>query len=140
MTTFDQAQARPASALWGDVVPLAARLLMAAIFLISGVGKIAAPAGTIGYIASVGLPFPEVGYGLALIAEIGLGLALVAGFETRLAAVALAVFTLATAVFFHRALGDPNQMVHFLKNLAMIGGLLQIAAFGAGRISLDGRK
>ena len=68
------------------------------------------------------------------------GLALVAGFRTRLTATALAVFTLATAILFHNSMGDQNQMIHFLKNIAITGGLLQVIAFGAGAFSLDNRR
>lgn len=122
------------------VLPLIGRLLMAAIFLISAFGKLAAPTGTIGYIASVGLPAPTLAYAAALVAELGGGLLLVLGYRTRLVAAALAVFSVASAVFFHSALGDQNQMFHFLKNLAMAGGLLQFVAFGAGSLSLDERR
>ena len=122
------------------VLPLVGRLLMAAIFLISAFGKLAAPTGTIGYIASVGLPAPTLAYAAALAAELGGGLLLVLGYRTRLVAAALAVFSVVSAVFFHSALADQNQMFHFLKNIAMAGGLLQVAAFGAGSFSLDARR
>jgi putative oxidoreductase len=122
------------------VLPLAGRILIAAIFLISGVMKLAAPAGTIGYIQAVGLPLPELGLAIAVVVEIGGGLALILGYRTRAVAAALAVFTLATAVFFHFHLADQNQFIHFFKNLAITGGLLQIVAFGAPRLSLDARR
>ena len=121
-------------------LPTVGRLLLAAIFLISAIGKLFNPAGTIGYIGAVGLPLPELGYLLAVVVEIGGGLLLIAGYRTRLVAVTLAVFTVATAIFFHNQFGDQNQMIHFLKNLAITGGLLQVAAFGAGRFSLDSRR
>ncbi len=121
-------------------VPALGRLLIAAIFLLSGVGKIAAPAATQGYIASTGLSFPLVAYLIAIVVEVGGGLLLVAGFHTRVVALALAAFTLATAITFHTAFGDQNQMIHFMKNLAIVGGLLQVAAFGAGSLSLDARR
>jgi putative oxidoreductase len=121
-------------------VPTIGRLLLAAIFLISGVGKLFDPAGTIGYIGAVGLPLPQLGYLLAVVVEIGGGLLLVAGYRTRLVAVTLAVFTIAAGIFFHSQFADQNQMIHFLKNLAIAGGLLQVAAFGAGRFSLDSRR
>jgi putative oxidoreductase len=129
-----------ADAAFTGVLPLAGRILIAAIFLISGIFKLAAPAGTIGYIQSVGLPLPEVGLVIAVVVEIGGGLALVLGYRTRAVAAALAVFTLATAVFFHFHLADQNQFIHFFKNLAITGGLLQIIAFGAPRLSLDARR
>ena len=108
-------------------------------FLLSGVSKIAAPAMTQGYIAAVGLPLPAVAYGIAIAAEVGGGLSLLLGYKTRAIAAAMAVFTLATALGFHTNFADQNQMIHFLKNLMIMGGLLQVAAFGAGRFSLDAR-
>jgi putative oxidoreductase len=124
----------PASA-----APLIGRLLMAAIFLVSAAGKLMAPGGTIGYIASVGIPLPELAYAGALAMELGGGLLLVAGYRTRWVAAALALFSVVSAVLFHNAMGDQNQLFHFLKNLAMAGGLLQVVAFGAGSFSLDER-
>ncbi|WP_394781944.1 DoxX family protein [Undibacterium sp.] len=120
-------------------VPFIGRLLMAAIFLLSGFGKLAAPAGTIGYIASSGLPFATLGFILAVAVEVGGGILLVLGYKTRIVASVLAVFTIVTGLAFHHAFGDQNQMIHFLKNLAMAGGFLQVAAFGAGAYSLDNR-
>jgi putative oxidoreductase len=118
---------------------LAGRILIAVPFLLSGVGKIAAPAMTQGYIAAMGLPLPAVAYGIAIAAEVGGSLLLLLGYKTRAIAAAMAVFTLATALGFHTNFADQNQMIHFLKNLMIMGGLLQVAAFGAGRFSLDAR-
>jgi len=119
--------------------PALGRLLLAAIFLISGFGKLADPAGTIGYVSAVGLPLPEFGYAIAVIVEIAGGLLLIAGYQTRVAALALAVFTVVAALLFHNDFADQNQFIHLLKNLAIAGGLLQLAVFGAGRLSIDGR-
>ncbi|UVF18846.1 DoxX family protein [Microvirga terrae] len=132
-------QGRSASAL-ADAVPLAGRALLSAIFVISGASKLAAPAATIGYIESAGLPLASFGFVLAVIVEVLGGLALIAGYRTRLVAAGLAAFTLATALAFHANLADQNQFIHFFKNLAMVGGLLQVVAFGAGRFSLDARR
>jgi putative oxidoreductase len=121
-------------------LPVTGRILMSAIFLVSGAGKIAAPAATLATIAAAGLPLPPVAYAAATAVEVVGGLLLVLGYRTRLVALLLAVFAVATAVTFHAALGDKNQMIHFLKNLAMAGGLLQVAAFGAGPFSLDARQ
>jgi putative oxidoreductase len=121
-----------------DGAALVGRLLIAAIFLISGVGKITAPAGTIAYIASAGLPFPPLAYSVAVAVEVLGSLALIAGWHTRKAAAVMALFTLAAAFGFHAHFGDQNQFIHFFKNVAMTGGLLQVVAFGAGRFSLDG--
>ena len=115
------------------------RLLLALIFLISGVGKIAAPAMTLGYIASAGLPLPAIAYLIAIAVELGGGMLLVVGFQTRIVAAAMAAFTAVTALIFQHDFADPDQMMHFLKNLAMTGGLLQIVAFGGGVFSIDGR-
>lgn len=94
----------------------------------------------VGYISSVGLPLPQLALALAIIVEIGGGLALIAGYRTRTVAAVLAVFSVFTALAFHNALGDQNQFIHFFKNIAMAGGLLQVVAFGAGRFSLDARR
>jgi putative oxidoreductase len=120
--------------------PLVGRVFMAAIFLISGLGKLAAPAATIGYIASVGMPFPRLGFAIAVCIEIPGSLALIAGYHTRAVAGVLAMFCLITALCFHMHLGDQNQFIHFLKNVSMAGGMLQVVAFGAGRFSLDARR
>jgi putative oxidoreductase len=119
-------------------VAAAGRALLGALFLVSGVQKLFVPAMIQGYISSVGLPFPSVVYAITVVIEIGAGALLLVGLQTRLMAWILAVFTVAAALIFHRALGDPNQFVHFAKNLAIAGGLLQVAAFGAGSFSLDG--
>ena len=116
------------------------RLLLASIFILSGFGKISAPEATQGYIASVGLPVPMLAYLAAIVAELGGGILLVVGYRARLVSLLLAAFTVATAVLFHRNFGDQNQMMHFMKNIAIAGGLLQIAAFGAGSLSLDARR
>ncbi|MCA1457085.1 DoxX family protein [Bradyrhizobium sp. BRP22] len=121
-------------------LPALGRLLIALIFVMSGVAKIAAPANTIAYIQSVGAPFARVAFAVAVVVEVGGGLALIAGFQTRLTATALAIFTLATAILFHNNMADQNEMVHFMKNIAITGGLLQVIAFGAGAFSLDNRR
>ncbi|QEI05839.1 DoxX family protein [Pigmentiphaga aceris] len=121
-------------------IPLIARLMLAAIFIVSGAGKIAEPAGTLGYITSVGLPVPMLAYIAALAVEIVGGLLLVVGYRTRVVAAVLAVFSVISALAFHHALGDQNQLFHFLKNIALAGGLLQVVAFGAGTLSLDARR
>lgn len=116
------------------------RLLLSALFLMSGLSKLGAAAATTGYIASAGLPFPTVVYALTLVVEIGGGLLLLIGFQARAAAAVLALFTIAAAIFFHSNFADQNQAIHFLKNFAIAGGLLQVAAMGAGRFSLDARR
>lgn len=123
-----------------DFAATGGRVLLAGIFLLSGASKLADPAGTAGYIQSVGLPFASVAVAVAIAVELLGGLLLVFGYRTKLAAGALALFSLATAIFFHSALADQNQFIHFFKNVAIAGGLLQVIAFGAGRLSLDRRS
>jgi len=118
----------------------AGRVLLSAIFLLSGVSKIGASAGMIAYIESVGLPFPSLALAIAILVEVVGGIALILGYRTRLVAAGLALFSVATALAFHNQLGDQNQFIHFFKNIAMAGGLMQVVAFGAGRFSLDARR
>jgi len=120
-------------------LPLVGRILVATIFIMGGIGKLAAPGPTQGYIAAMGLPAPLLAYIVALIVELGGGVLLLIGYRTKLVAAVLAVFCVVTALVFHHALGDQNQMIHFLKNFAMAGGLLQFVAYGAGKIGLDSR-
>jgi putative oxidoreductase len=127
-------------------IPLAlARLLMALMFLIAGIDKLSNPAGTAGWIGSLGLPMPMLMTVAAGLVEVGAGLLLVLGWKARWAALALAVFTLAASLLFHSWWSMPaeQQMTNqlfFLKNLAVIGGLLFVFVFGAGSLSLDARK
>ncbi|RQR22987.1 DoxX family protein [Burkholderia sp. Bp9142] len=116
------------------------RVLVASLFLLSGIGKLAAPEMTQGYIASAGLPAPMLSYLVAVGVEVGGSVLLVIGYQTRIAALIMAVFTIAAAIAFHRNFSDQNQMIHFLKNIAVTGGLLQVVAFGAGSFSLDARR
>ena len=121
-------------------LPLLGRVLIGLPFILSGVSKLAAHDATVGYIGSVGLPLPQLGWLIAIIVEVGGGTLLLAGYRSRLVAGVLAAFALATAIFFHRNFADQNQMIHFLKNLMMAGGLLQIVYFGAGPMSLDASR
>lgn len=123
-----------------SIVPALGRVLMAAIFIFSGFGKLMAPTATIGYIASTGLPLASLGYVIALVIEMGGGIALALGYQTRIVATVLALFSLATGLAFHNAIGDQNQMIHLMKNISMAGGFLQVAIFGAGAFSLDTKR
>jgi putative oxidoreductase len=120
-------------------LPLIGRVLIGLPFAMSGLGKLAAYGPTTAMIAAAGLPVPPLAYLVAVALELGGGLLLIAGYQVRPVAVALAVFCVAAGVAFHSNFADQNQMIHFLKNVMMAGGLLQIAAFGAGAISLDNR-
>jgi putative oxidoreductase len=128
-----------------NTLNLAARLLMVALFLPAGIGKLTGFAGTVGYISSVGLPLPTLAAVVALVVEIVGSLALLAGLGTRIAALVLAAFTLVASFFFHAYWGVPAdqafmQQLLFFKNIAVVGGLLAIAANGAGAWSLDSRR
>ena len=128
-----------------NLATLVGRILLAAIFVSSGFQKIGGFAGTAGYIASKGLPLPEVGAAIAIAVEIVAGIALIVGFKARWAALALAIFTLATALLFHNYWTLPADkqfvdMLMFWKNLAIAGGLLIVFAFGAGGWSFDARS
>lgn len=128
-----------------NVSNLLARLLMATLFLPAGIGKLTGFEGTVGYIASVGLPLPAAGAALAAGVEILGSLALLAGFGTRIAAIVLAAFTLVASFFFHAYWAVPADQAFvtqllFFKNIAVVGGLLAIAANGAGAWSVDDRR
>ena len=121
------------------------RLLIAVLFLPAGIGKLMGFAGTVGYITSAGMPVPEVSAALALVIEIGGGLALIFGFRTRWVALVLAFFTLVASFYFHDywALPAGQQMMMqlmFFKNMAVIGGLLTLAAWGPGGWSVDAKR
>ena len=117
------------------LLSIAARVLMAQIFVISGFSKITGYSGTQAYMAKMGMP----GFLLPLVilTELGGGLALVFGFKTRWAALALAGFTLLGTFIFHTKFSDPMQMINFMKNLAITGGLLLLVKYGAGQPSVD---
>ena len=135
----------PSTTASQNSLALAGRVLLAALFLPAGFGKLTSFAGTVGYIGSVGLPLPELGAVLAIAAEVLGGLALLLGLGTRAAALVLAVFTAAASVFFHAYWAAPAdqafmQQLLFFKNVAVVGGLLTVAAWGAGAWSLDARR
>ncbi|MGV3570725.1 MAG: DoxX family protein [Ramlibacter sp.] len=128
-----------------DTMALVGRALIALLFIPGGWAKIGGFAGTAGYIASKGIPFPEVCAAIAVAAELGLGILLLVGFQTRWAALGLAIFVAVITPIFHGYWAMPEAQVMmqkqaFFKNLAIVGGLLAFSAFGAGRFSIDGRK
>ncbi|ROZ75840.1 DoxX family protein [Ramlibacter sp. WS9] len=128
-----------------DTLALVGRVLVAWLFIPAGWGKIAGFSGVAGYIASKGVPLPEVCAAIAIAAELGLGLLLLVGWQARWAALGLAIFIAVITPIFHGywALPAAEQMMQkqaFDKNIAVLGGLLVLTAFGAGRFSLDGRR
>lgn len=125
--------------------PLLGRILIALLFIPAGVSKISGFAGTVGYIASKGLPLPQVAAAGTIVVEVLVGLALLIGFKARWAALILALFTLLAAFLFHNFWAMPAdqqmmQSINFFKNLAIVGGLLFVAANGAGPLSLDNKS
>lgn len=117
---------------------LAARVLLALLFIVAGLGKLGDVAGFTGYMVSGGIP--AIFAWPTILLEVLGGLAILIGFQTRIAALALAGFTLLAAVLYHFVPADQMQMTMFLKNLAITGGLLLLARHGAGKLSVDGRK
>lgn len=118
-------------------VNLAGRILLAHIFLLAGLNKITGYSGTQAYMEAMGVPGMLLP--LVILLEVGGALALIVGWQTRWAAYALALFSIVSALIFHSNLSDQIQMILFMKNLAMAGGLLVLAANGAGAFSLDQR-
>lgn len=126
-------------------VPLPGRALLAGLFLWSGVGKVFNFEGTAGYMASVGMPLVTLFLVGAIILEVGGGLALLLGWRSRLAALALIVFTIPATLIFHNfwaVTGDGHmvQVIMFMKNLSIVGGLLMVVGLGGGGLSLDNSR
>lgn len=145
MTATTRPVAIAASRTAQDAFTFVARLLLVALFLPAGIGKITGFEGTVGYIASVGLPMATAGAALAVLVEVAGGLALLLGFQTRLAALVLAGFTLVASYFFHAFWAVPADQAFvtqllFYKNIAVAGGLLALVASGAGGWSVDARR
>jgi putative oxidoreductase len=120
------------------VSQLVARVFLGHIFLLAGVSKIGAYAGTQGYMDAMGVPGGLLP--LVILLEVAGGLAIIAGWKTRWAAIALAAFSVVAAAIFHNNFGDQMQMILFMKNIAIAGGFLLLAVHGAGAYSLDNRR
>jgi putative oxidoreductase len=125
-----------------DAVMLVARILLALMFVSAGFSKIGGFEGTAGYIASKGLPLPQLGAAIAIVVELAGGIMLIVGWKARWAALAIAVFTAAATVIFHNywtmtGADAFTQRLMFWKNVSVIGGLLAVYAFGPGRWSID---
>jgi len=125
--------------------PFAGRVLLALIFVISGYGKLVGFDGTVGYIASKGLPLPQLAAAAAIAIELVGGVLLVIGWQTRWAATAIFLFMIPTTLIFHAFWAAPAanlqmETIQFMKNLCIMGGMLYVMAFGAGPLSVDNRK
>jgi putative oxidoreductase len=122
--------------------PLAGRILLSAIFLVSGIGKIGGFAGTAGYMASKGIPMVDVLLAITIVIEIGAALMIIGGYKARLGATALFLWMIPVTFLFHNYWAMPAdqqmiQQIMFMKNLGLMGGMLYIMAFGSGPISVD---
>lgn len=126
------------------LIPLAGRVLLSLLFFVAGYNKIINVAGTAGYFGKLALPMPDVLVWLVIAVELLGALLILIGWQTRLVAWIMAIFTVGTAILGHKFWGvDPaqfsNQLTQFLKNLAIAGGFLMLAAWGPGRLSADRR-
>ncbi|MEQ1953289.1 DoxX family protein [Mesorhizobium sp. CN2-181] len=129
-----------ANAAGSAAVVLVARLLLSVLFLFAGFGKLTDISGTAGWFGSIGLPLPVVAAVVVGLLEFFGGLAILVGFKARIAAIALAVFTIAASLVAHTNFADQIQLLMFLKNLSITGGLLLLASFGPSALSLDARR
>jgi len=125
-----------------DWASLAGRIALAALFLWSGYSKLAYMDGNIGYMKAYGMPAADLLIWPALLVELAGGVLLLVGWKARWAALALVVFTIPATFVFHAYWGVPadqvlNQQIHFMKNLAILGGLLGVIAHGSGRLGLE---
>jgi putative oxidoreductase len=119
--------------LWA---PVLGRVLIAALFIMGGIGKIMDFGGSVGYAEAFNVPFPEITIIIAILVELGGGLMILFGFWTRYAAFKIAAFLVVVTLIFHTNFEDPNQMIQFLKNAAIIGGLLYVSVHGARKAAL----
>ena len=128
------------SATSNAVVVLVGRVLLALLFIFAGFGKLSDIGGTAGWFGSIGLPLPTIAAILVGLLELVGGLAIIVGFQTRLFAIAIAVFTIAATLIAHTNFADQIQLLMFLKNISITGGLLVLAAFGPGALSIDAKR
>ena len=143
MSTLSQASTQPARLATQEgglkgAVELTGRILLALMFLMSGLSKIGGYAATAGYMAAMGVPGALLP--LVILTEVGGALAIILGWKTRIAAFLLAGFSLLTGAMFHNNFADQTQMIMFMKNLSIAGAFLMLVVNGAGRFSLDARR
>ena len=133
------------SASTQNILALVGRALIALLFIPAGLSKIGAFAGVAGYIASKGVPLPQVAAVIGIVAEVGLGALILIGWQTRWAALGMAIFTVVITFIFHNFWALPAEQVMaqqqaFFKNIAVVGGLLALVAWGAGGYSVDAKR
>jgi putative oxidoreductase len=128
-----------------SIVPLFGRILLSSVFILSGISKITAFAMEEGYVVAKHLPLPAVALTIALVIELAGGLALLAGWFTKFTAWIVFLYMIPTTFLFHnfwamQGMDRYDNTIHFQKNLAIMGGLLLLAAFGAGAYSVDSAR
>ena len=123
-----------------DVTLLVSRIFLALLFLVSGLGMLAAPGGVAGYMGALGVPMPAVSVWIVIVWKVVAALMVIAGFKTRLGALALALFSAAAALLAHLNFADQNEMTQFLKDFAIAGGFIALAVAGPGAYSVDARR
>ena len=123
-----------------DVTLLVSRIFLALLFLVSGLGMLAAPGGVAGYMGALGVPMPAVSVWIGSVGKVVAALMVIAGFKTRLGALALALFSAAAALLAHLNFADQNEMTQFLKDFAIAGGFIALAVAGPGAYSVDARR
>ena len=119
-------------------LPPLGRLLMSSLFIWDGIRQLRSPSVFAQYFASIHVPLPNVAIWISVIIHLLGGMALLVGFKTRWAAALLALLCVGTGFGVHLPIGDQDNMIHFYKNLVMMGGFLYVIAFGAGAVSIDG--
>ncbi len=123
-----------------DHAALVGRLFFSSLFILYGYFKLVGFTGTVAYMTKQGLSPPQLFAVLAVVFELIGGLLMLIGYQTRLVALLLAIYVLVAALIAHRHFGDGNQLSHFMKNMAIVGGSLAFVAFGGGAYSLDARR
>lgn len=123
-----------------DIALLVARILVGALFIVAAYNKFKGYDGSIAYFTRLGLPMPSVLAPVVMLFEVVCGVLLIVGYQTRIVALALGAFVLVAAFAAHTNFADGNQMNHFLKNAAIVGGCLALFVTGAGGYSLDAKR
>jgi putative oxidoreductase len=142
---IERALVAPSTFDMHDVTALAGRVLLVALFLLSGFGKLTGFAGTASYIASKGLPLPELAAAIAIAVELGAGLLVLVGWQVRAAALVIAIYSVAAGLLFHAYWADApaermGDFINFWKNISIAGGFLMVCAFGPGRYAIGHRQ
>jgi putative oxidoreductase len=137
---FSTNRAEKKLAAYNDIALLAARILIAVLFLVASYNKFKGLGGTTAYFTKLGVPAPSIAGPVVAFFELAAGILILVGFKTRFVALAIALFCIVSALLAHTNFGDGNQLNHFLKNLAIAGGCLALFVAGAGAMSVDAKQ